>query len=77
MLYVSSVLVLVSSFIMIYTEGKSFLDALWWSIVTVTTVGYGDISPATSIGRVMAVVLMIFGREAYFGYGQRRTGNAV
>lgn len=60
-LYASGVLVLVSSFIMMYTEGKSFFDALWWSIVTVTTVGYGDISPETGIGRVMAVVLMVFG----------------
>ena len=44
-----------------YAEGKNFFDALWWAIVTVTTVGYGDISPATGIGRVMAIVRMIFG----------------
>lgn len=60
-LYTSGVLILTSSFIMMYAEGKNFFDALWWSIVTVTTVGYGDISPATGIGRVMAIVLMIFG----------------
>lgn len=60
-LYTSGVLILISSFIMMYAEGKSFFDALWWSIVTVTTVGYGDISPATGIGRVMAILLMIFG----------------
>lgn len=60
-LYTSGVLVLTSSIIMMYTEGKSFFDALWWSIVTVTTVGYGDISPETGVGRVMAVILMLFG----------------
>lgn len=60
-LYTSGVLVLTSSLIMMYAEGKNFFDALWWSIVTVTTVGYGDISPETGIGRVMAVLLMIFG----------------
>ncbi|MCM1328408.1 MAG: ion transporter [Ruminococcus sp.] len=60
-LYISGVLILISSFIMMYAEGKGFFDALWWSIVTVTTVGYGDISPETGVGRVMAVVLMIFG----------------
>ncbi|TGA96939.1 two pore domain potassium channel family protein [Sporolactobacillus shoreae] len=38
-----------------------YFDALWWVIVTATTVGYGDISPVTPIGRVIAVVLMIFG----------------
>jgi voltage-gated potassium channel len=44
-----------------YLEHKSFGDALWWSIVTTTTVGYGDISPATPIGRIIAIILMIFG----------------
>ena len=39
----------------------SFGDALWWSIVTCTTVGYGDISPSTTVGRVVAVILMLFG----------------
>lgn len=36
-------------------------NALWWSIVTLTTVGYGDISPATPAGRVIGTLLMIFG----------------
>jgi voltage-gated potassium channel len=36
-------------------------DAIWWSLVTVTTVGYGDISPATTGGRIIGVVVMIFG----------------
>jgi voltage-gated potassium channel len=36
-------------------------DAFWWSIVTATTVGYGDISPSTTEGRLIAVVLMLVG----------------
>ncbi|MFZ5985597.1 MAG: ion transporter [Bacillota bacterium] len=40
---------------------SSFYDALWWSFVTATTVGYGDISPATNIGRLIAAILMIVG----------------
>lgn len=40
---------------------KSYGDALWWSFVTVTTVGYGDISPSTNIGRVIACILMLSG----------------
>ena len=42
-------------------EKMKFVDALWWSFVTTTTVGYGDISPTTSLGRIIAVVLMIVG----------------
>lgn len=36
-------------------------DALWWSLVTVTTVGYGDIAPVTTTGRIIAAVLMLVG----------------
>jgi voltage-gated potassium channel len=39
----------------------SFGKALWWSITTVTTVGYGDFYPVTNAGRVIAVLLMIGG----------------
>ncbi|MGO4890335.1 potassium channel family protein [Anaerobacillus sp. MEB173] len=40
---------------------ETYADGLWWSVVTATTVGYGDISPVTGIGRIIAIILMIFG----------------
>ena len=40
---------------------NSFGKALWWSICTATTVGYGDVYPVTNTGRVIAVLLMIGG----------------
>lgn len=39
----------------------NFGDALWWSVTTITTVGYGDLTPVTSTGRMIAVLLMIGG----------------
>ncbi|MCJ8294767.1 MAG: ion transporter [Colwellia sp.] len=39
----------------------SILRALWWSVVTMTTVGYGDVVPITVIGKVIATVIMLIG----------------
>jgi len=61
--------VLIATFIMIlgggfliqYAEGMSFPDGVWWAFVTAATVGYGDISPNTFYGRVIAMILMLVG----------------
>jgi voltage-gated potassium channel len=38
-----------------------FITALWWSVTTVTTVGYGDVVPATAAGRLVGAILMFVG----------------
>jgi voltage-gated potassium channel len=42
----------------IFEKGVSIGDALWWAVVTASTVGYGDISPKSWEGRAMAAVLI-------------------
>jgi len=44
---------------------RSPLDALWWGLTTMTTVGYGDVFPTTAEGRLAAAVLMILGIGLY------------
>jgi voltage-gated potassium channel len=47
-----------------HADGAHITDfgkALWWSITTITTVGYGDLTPVTTAGRVIAALLMIGG----------------
>lgn len=38
-----------------------FGDALWWAFVTITTVGYGDFTPVTTTGRLIAAAMMVAG----------------
>jgi voltage-gated potassium channel len=40
---------------------NSMLDAIWWIVATVTTVGYGDIVPVTDTGKIVAIFYMFFG----------------
>ena len=40
---------------------ETYLDALWWCVSAVTTVGYGDIVPVSVIGRTVAIFYMFFG----------------
>lgn len=58
---------LVASVIMLFVEGSkntnygSFFDTFWWSIVTMSTTGYGDIVPHSTGGRVIALLTILAG----------------
>jgi len=67
---------------------NSLGDTLWWSAQTVTTVGYGDVVPETTGGRIIGVFVMVLGvasvslitalvTSSFITYQQRRTGGEL
>jgi voltage-gated potassium channel len=61
LVYVASLAILETERYEPDTTIRTFGDAVWWSITTITTVGYGDLRPVTTTGRLIAVTLMIGG----------------
>lgn len=66
-LVVLLVIVVLAIFGLMIIEDLSLPDALYFTIVTVATVGYGDIHPATLGGKILAVVLIITGVGTFLG----------
>lgn len=65
-LFVVMILVTIFGALMYIVEGPengftSIPQSIYWAIVTITTVGYGDISPHTPLGKALAAMIMIFG----------------
>jgi len=71
--------ILISSGTLFYhdVEGWRWLDALYFSVVTITTVGYGDLSPHTDIGKVFTMVYLLVGIGVLLGFVNLITHHTV
>jgi voltage-gated potassium channel len=62
LLLILLVMILISTLgLALFEPNTSLVNAFWWSIVTLTTVGYGDITPRTIGGRLIGMLIMFFG----------------
>ncbi len=66
--FIAAGIIVIGSVVMYLVESphpdsqiNSMLDAVWWTVATSTTVGYGDIIPVTETGKIIAIFYMFFG----------------
>jgi Trk-type K+ transport system membrane component len=43
----------------------TYFDSVWWTVSTITTVGYGDLVPVTDAGKILGIILQFFGVLMY------------
>ena len=67
-IYIFTVALLITSSLIFFAENsrqpedfRSIPDAIWWSLITLTTVGYGDVSPITPIGKIIGAITALLG----------------
>ncbi len=66
-LMIFTALLVAGMFGFMLVENLSFVDSLYFSIVTMATVGYGDIHPQTAVGKVLSMILIVGGVGTFLG----------
>ena len=61
LLITSLIILLIGTFVYHYLEGWSYIDSLYFSVITLTTVGYGDLSPQTNGGKIFTIFYIFIG----------------
>ena len=51
-----------------FVEGWSWLDSLYFSVITLTTIGYGDFSPQTNLGKIFTLLYIVIGVALILGF---------
>lgn len=68
LLRITGVILVIGTITYHYLEGWSWLDALYFSIITLTTIGYGDFSPQTSGGKIFTILYIVVGIWMILGF---------
>ncbi len=61
LLYTTSVVLFIGTIAYHFIEGWSFIDSLYFSVVTLTTIGFGDFAPQTDAGKLFTILYIIMG----------------
>lgn len=61
LLITTIIILIIGTFTYNYLEGWSYIDSLYFSVVTLTTIGYGDFTPQTDAGKLFTILYIVIG----------------
>lgn len=61
-------IITIGSVVYHFLEGWNWIDSIYFSVITLTTVGYGDFSPQTDLGKIFTVIYLLTGMGIIFGF---------
>ena len=68
LLWVSGLILIIGTLSYHYIEGWSWVDAAYFSVITLTTIGYGDFSPQTTFGKIFTIFYILIGVGVVLGF---------
>tara|TARA_B100000949_G_C14181003_1_gene407494 strand:- start:635 stop:928 length:294 start_codon:yes stop_codon:yes gene_type:complete len=60
--------ILIGATVYHFAEGWDWIDAIYFSVITLTTVGYGDLSPQTDFGKIFTIIYLLTGVGLVFSF---------
>ncbi|MUV02484.1 two pore domain potassium channel family protein [Flavobacterium rakeshii] len=61
LLYTTTIILIVGTISYHFIEGWSLVNSLYFSVITLTTIGYGDFAPQTDLGKMFTIVYILMG----------------
>jgi len=68
LLYTTILILLIGTVTYHFLEGWNYLDSLYFSVVTLTTIGYGDFAPKTDLGKLFTIAYILLGIGIILGF---------
>jgi voltage-gated potassium channel len=68
LLFTTNFFIVLGTVVYHYIEGWSWLDSLYFLVITLTTIGYGDFSPQTDLGKIFTLLYIVVGVALILGF---------